>query len=86
MVPAAGRRFGLTMRKKANPSAKAAESLRSHGPVQPESARGPKNALPRFGAQGPDGEQDPMNTVRNWRPGDAARRAYEKAVEEWWWL
>jgi hypothetical protein len=21
-----------------------------------------------------------------WRPGESARRGYEKAVEDWWWL
>jgi hypothetical protein len=21
-----------------------------------------------------------------WRPGDVAKRGYEKAVEDWWWL
>jgi hypothetical protein len=21
-----------------------------------------------------------------WRPGESAKRGYEKAVEEWWWI
>jgi hypothetical protein len=21
-----------------------------------------------------------------WRPGESAKRGYEKAVEDWWWL
>jgi hypothetical protein len=27
-----------------------------------------------------------MAGLEEWRPGQTAKRGYEKAVEDWWWL
>jgi hypothetical protein len=27
-----------------------------------------------------------LSAPEEWRPGEPARRGYEKAVEDWWWL
>ena len=27
-----------------------------------------------------------MGGLDEWRPGESAKRGYEKAVEDWWWL
>lgn len=29
---------------------------------------------------------DLAGAVGEWRPGESAKRGYEKAVEDWWWL
>jgi len=47
---------------------------------QPEPIAWRKAVPPRIGGQ------EAVSGVAEWRPGEPARRGYEKAVEDWWWL
>jgi hypothetical protein len=46
----------------------------------PEAVRWKMAVPPRLG------RREPVGPVGEWRPGESAKRGYEKAVEDWWWL
>jgi hypothetical protein len=58
----------------------------AHQQPQPEPVTWHKAVPPRIEGRRDDGERDPMLATDEWRPGEAAKRGYEKAVEDWWWL
>ena len=63
------------------------ESVHSaHQQPQPEPVTWHKAVPPRIEGRRDDVEGDPMLATHEWRPGEAAKRGYEKAVEDWWWL
>lgn len=49
-------------------------------PPQPEPVSWHRASLPQIG------RRDPRRSAGEWRPGEASKRGYEKAVEDWWWL
>lgn len=59
-----------------------AASAAHHHPAKPQA--GPVNwhkaMLPQIG------RREPVRATDEWRPGESAKRGYEKAVEDWWWL
>ena len=47
---------------------------------QPEPVSWHRASLPQIG------RREAVRDQVEWRPGESAKRGYEKAVEDWWWL
>lgn len=65
---------------------KSARTMRDQKQSRPEPVNWHKAVPPKIGGHRPDVERDPLHATEEWRPGEAAKRGYEKAVEDWWWL
>ena len=62
-----------------------ANTVTAHHATQPsrDPVKWSKAAPPKI--RGKNGKLA-MKSLDEWRPGETAKRGYEKAVEDWWWL
>ena len=80
------RLLGVLMKApKTPPDAVSGTSSDQSGP-QPERVTWHKAVPPKMAGWRDGVDGDPLRAKQEWRPGEASRRGYEKAVEDWWWL
>ena len=62
-----------------------ANTVTAHHATQPsrDPVKWSKAAPPKI--RGKNGKLA-MKSLDEWRPGETAKRGYEKVVEDWWWL